>query len=325
MKKLKILITDPIHPDAILRLSHEGFEVVELSEEEKGQLPERIEPYHAIICRTSTVLDAPTFARAKNLSCIALASTGWDRIDIGEATRHNISVLGLPSHNKEIEPERDGNFVSTSEHAILLMLAALGDFYHANQSLKEGRWEKKFLVGHELADKTIGILGFGRIGSLVARRLKAFRPRLIAYDKFVSQEEADRYDVELVTLDELCKQSDIISIHMPKTPETTGMLGAREFGLMKDGVFIVNTARAAIMDESALIAALKSGRVRRAALDVFHDEPNGLNWDLIKMPNVIATPHIGGSTHEAWRRISLSATENVISFFNGEVHNKINI
>lgn len=324
-KNIKVIVTDPIHPDAILRLSGAGFEVVELPEEEKGLLPERIEPYHAVVCRTSTVLDSPTLARAKNLSCIALASTGWDRIDISEATRRNISILGLPSHNKEIEPERDGNFVSTSEHAILLMLAALGDFYHANQSMKEGRWEKKFLVGHELADKTVGLLGFGRIASLVARRLAGFRVHLIAYDKFVSQEKADEYGVELVPLDEFCRRSDIISIHMPKTPETVGLLGAREFGLMKDGTFLVNTARAAIMDEPALIESLKNGKIRRAALDVFHDEPRGLNWDLIKMPNVIATPHIGGSTHEAWRRISLSAVENVISFFNGIVRNKINV
>lgn len=324
-KNYKIIVTDSIHPDAILRLSQEGFEVTELPEEKKGQLLELIEPYHAIICRTSTILDAATLARATNLSCIALASTGFDRIDIDEATKRNISVLGLPSHNKEIEPERDGNFVSTAEHAILLMLAALGDFYHANQSMKEGRWEKKFLVGHELANKTVGLLGFGRIAGLVAHRLVGFRVRLMAYDKFVSQEKAHEYGVKLVPLDELCRQSDIISIHMPKTSDTAGMIGAREFALMKDGVFIVNTARAAIMDENALIAALKSGKVCRAALDVFHDEPRGLNWNLVRMPNVIATPHIGCSTHEAWRRISLSAADNVISFFNGNVRNKINI
>lgn len=324
-KPLRIIVTDPIHPDAIIRLSEAGFDVMELPEEEKARVAEYIEPHHAIVCRTSTVLDAPTLARAENLSCIALASTGWDRIDVEEATRRNISILGLPSHNKEIDPERDGNFVSTSEHTILLILAALGDFYHANQSMKEGRWEKKFLVGHELAGKTVGFLGFGRIASLVARRLANFRVNLIAYDKFVSQEKADEYGVKLVSLDEFCKQSDIITIHMPKTPETIGLLGAHEFSLMKDGVFIVNTARAAIMDEPVLIDALKSGKVARAALDVFHDEPNDLNWDLIRMPNVIATPHIGGSTHEAWRRISLSAVENVISFFKGEVRNKINI
>lgn len=324
-KNLKIIVTDPIHPDAVIRLKQAGFEVTELPEEEKSRVAEYIEPYHAVVCRTSTVFDAPTLARAKNLSCIAIASTGWDRIDVSEATRRDMSILGLPSHNKEIEPERDGNFVSTSEHTILLMLAALGDFYHANQSMKEGRWEKKFLVGHELANKTVGLLGFGRIASLVARRLAGFRVRVIAYDKFVSQEKADEYGVELVPLDELCRQSDIISIHMPKTPETIGILGAHEFTLMKEGVFIINTARAAIMDELAFIEALKNGKIKRAALDVFQDEPDGLNWDLIRMPNVIATPHIGGSTHEAWRRISLSAADNVIAFFNGKVQNKINI
>jgi len=324
-KNIKILITDPIHPDAVAQLTEEGFEVVELPEEKKEQLSECIEPYHAIICRTSTVLDEPTLARAKNLSCIAIASTGWDRIDTEAATKRDITVCGLPSHNKDIDPERDGNFVSTSEHAVLLILAALGDFYHAYQSMKEGRWEKKFLVGHELAGKTVGLLGFGRIAGLVARRLSGFRPRIIAHDKFVSAEQAKESGVELVSLDELCRQSDIISIHLPKTPETISMLGAKEFSLMREGVFIVNTARAAIMDEAALIENLKNGKVCRAALDVFHDEPTGLNWGLIRMPNVIATPHIGGSTHEAWQRISLSAANNVISFFRGEVKNKINL
>lgn len=325
MKKHKVIITDPIHPDAVIHLNQSGFETTELSEEERARLPEFIEPYNAVICRTSTVLDAPTLAKGKNLSCVAIASTGFDRIDLKAATEHNIAVMGLPSHNKDIDPEKDGNFVSTAEHATLLILAALGDFYHAYQSMKEHRWEKKFLVGHELAHKTVGILGLGRIGGLVARRLQGFRPRVIAYDAFVTQEQADKYGVELVSLEELCRLSDIITIHLPKTPETTGILGQQEFSLMKEGVFIINTARAALMNEEAFINALQTGKVKRAALDVFHDEPDNLNWDLIDMPNVIATPHIGGSTHEAWRRISLSAAENVISFFNGKVQNKINL
>lgn len=325
MKKPRIIITDPIHPEAIRRLSQEGLEVTELPEDEKGFLSKHIEDYQAILCRTSTVLDKPTLAKAKNLACIALASTGWDRIDIEEATRRGIAVLGLPSHNKDIDAERDGNFVSVAEHTILLILAILGDFYHANQSLKDGRWEKKLLIGQELAGKTVGLVGVGRIASLVARRLTNFRVNLIGYDKFVTSKQAREIGVELVSLDVLCKTSDIISIHMPKTTETIGMLGVREFSLMKNGVFIVNTARAAIMDESILIESLKNGKVLRAALDVFHNEPHGINWELIRMSNVISTPHIGGSTHEAWRRISLLASENAISFFRGDVRNRINI
>lgn len=232
--------------------------------------------------------------------------------------------MGLPSFNPNINPECDGNFVSTAEHTILLILAALGDFYHAYKSMKEERWEKKFLVGHELANKTVGLLGFGRIAGLVAHRLKPFKVRIIAYDKYVSKEKAKESGVELLSLNEFCRQSDIISIHIPKSKETESILGAHEFSLMKDGVFIINTARAAIMDELALIKALKSGKVRRAALDVFHDEPDGLNWNLVKMENVIATPHVGGSTHEAWRRISLSTADNIISFFRGNPQNVLN-
>ena len=324
IKTSKILVTDPIHPDAILRLTQEGFEVVELPEEKKGQLPDLIEPYHALICRTSTVLDTPTLSRATNLTCIALASTGFDRIDMEEATRRNVSVLGLPSYNIDIDPERDGNFVSTAEHAILLILASLGDFYHACQSMKEGRWEKKFLVGHELAHKTVGLLGLGRIATLVARRLSSFRVKIISYDPYVSKEKAEKLEVELVSEDDLYRQSDIISIHVPRTKETEGMVNAEKVALMKDGVFIVNTARAAIMDEKALINALRNKKVCRASIDVFHDEPNKINSNLVKLPNVIATPHIGGSTHEAWRRISLSAADNIISFFQGNIRNKLN-
>lgn len=321
-KNIKILVTDPIHPDAITRLTEEGFEVVELPEEKRSGLAKVVAPYNAIICRTSTVIDTAVFDAAKNLSCIAIASTGFDRIDMNESSKRGIAVMGLPSYNPDIDPERDGNFVSTAEHAVLLILAALGDFSHAYQSMKEGRWEKKHLVGNELASKTVGLLGFGRIAGLVARRLSGFRTRVIAYDPYASEAKARDYGVELVSLEEFLNQSDIISIHAPRTAETNKMLGKREFSLMKDGVFIINTARAAIMDEPVFIEALKSGKVKRAALDVFHDEPDHLNWDLIKMPNVIATPHIGGSTHEAWRRISLNAADNVIAFFRGkEVRN----
>jgi len=320
----KILVTDPIHPDAVLRLEEAGFDVTELPENKKSELADIVEPYHAIICRTSTTIGLKEFDAAKNLKCIALASTGFDRIDSKDASKRNIPILGLPSYNPDIDPERDGNFVSTAEHSVLLILAALGDFSHAYQSMKEGRWEKKFLIGNELANKTVGFLGFGRIAGLVAKRLKAFRVTMITYDPYISAERAKEFGVELVTLDELYKKSDIIDIHVPRTPETVGMVNDTAFSLMKDGVFIVNTARAAIIDESALFSALDSGKVRRVALDVFHDEPKGINQELIKHPSVIATPHIGGSTHEAWRRISLSAAENVISFFLGNVRNSLN-
>lgn len=320
-----VLITDPIHPDAVSRLKEAGFAVKELPEGGKGSLASVITPYGAVICRTSTVLDAAVFGSAKNLRCVAIASTGFDRIDLAEATRHGVAVCGLPSFNPDIDPERDGNFVSTAEHAILLILAALGDLYEAAHGLKDGRWEKKHLVGSELAHKTVGLLGVGRIATLVARRLAPFKVRLIGYDTYVPKEKAAAVGVELVPLDEFCRQADIISVHLPKTEETSGMMGEAQFALMKDGVFIVNTARAAILDEQALVRALESGKVKRAALDVFHDEPDGRNRELIALPNVIATPHIGGSTHEAWRRISLNAAENVIACSRGEERNRINV
>lgn len=320
----KVLITDPIHPDAVLRLQQAGLDVTELPDNQRSDLTKIISPYHAIICRTSTTIGPAEFTAAKNLGCIALASTGFDRIDEAEASKRNIPILGLPSHNSNIDPERDGNFVSTAEHTILLILATLGDFSQAYQSMKQGLWEKKFLVGNELADKTVGFFGFGRIAGLVAKRLKPFRVKMIAYDPYISTEKAASFNVELVSAEELYQRSDIIDIHAPRTHETKGAINAEAFKMMRDGVFIVNTARAAIMDESALIQALDSGKVKRAALDVFHDEPIGINHNLIKHPSIIATPHIGGSTHEAWRRISLSTADNIIAFFLGRIQNQLN-
>lgn len=325
----RILITDPIHPDAVTRLTEAGFDVTELPETERSQLLDTVAPYEAIICRTSTPITAEVFDRAPKLAVVAIASTGYDRIDIEEAKRRKVAVLGLPSFDPSIDPEHDGNFVSTAEHAILLILAALGDFYHAYQSMKDGRWEKKHLVGNELAGKTVGFFGFGRIATLVARRLKPFRVRLIAYDPYASSEKAVTEGVELVSFETFCREVDIISIHAPKTSETEGKLDQAAFDQMKDGVFIINTARSAIVDQSALVQALESGKVRRAAFDVFHDEPDGvhtgLSREIIQMQNVIATPHIGGSTHEAWRRISMRSAENIIAYFNGDVRNRINV
>lgn len=319
----KVLITDPVHPDAITRLRQEGYSVTELEDGEQDRLKDLIAPYHALVCRTSTTCDSDVFRNAPNLKAVAIASTGYDRIDTEEAKRHGVAVLGLPSFNQDIDPEKDGNFVSTAEHAMLLILSVLGDFYHAYESMKGGRWEKKFLVGNELANKTVGLFGFGRIATLVARRLKAFRVRVIAHDPYVAPEKAAREGVELVSFEDFCAQADLISIHAPRTPETEGKLDARAFSMMKDGVFIVNTARAIIINEADLIDALHSGKVKRVAMDVFHDEPNGVHQGmtrkLIEMPCVIATPHIGGSTHEAWRRISMTAAENVIAHLKGEV------
>lgn len=324
----RVLVTDPIHPDAITRLKEAGLSVTELPEDEKHRLHEVIEPYHAVVCRTSTTCDVSMLEKAPELSVIALASTGADRIDLAEAKKRNIAVLGLPSFNHDIDPEKDGNFVSTAEHAVLLILAALGDFYHAYQSMKEGRWEKKHLVGNELAHKTVGLFGFGRIATLVARRLAPFRVRLIAHDPYADPAKAAKEGVTLVSFEEFCQESDIISIHAPRTSETEGRIDRLAFALMKDGIFIVNTARFAIIEEEALMEALRSGKVKRAAFDVFRDEPDGVHTgasrELIEMPCVIATPHIGGSTHEAWRRISLSAAENVIAHFEGTTKNRLN-
>ena len=321
----KILVVDPIDRGAIAELEKNGFSVdIQLSPL-LSDLPKLVSQHNVLICRTNTKLSGDFFAEASHLDCVALASTGYDQIDIESAARHNVPILGLPSTNKNIDTRKHGNFISTAEHTMLLILAALGDFHNASTSLKSGEWEKSHFVGREAYQKTLGFIGFGRISKLVAARAHAFGMTTIAYDPYVSVEEMSEHDTEKVTLEELCSRSDIITIHAPKTPETISLLNEEAFKRMKKGVVLINVARAEIIDKEALMKALDDEIVFRAALDVFTNEPYEIEWDLIKHSKVIPTPHIGGSTEEAMRRISLSTAESIVNFLvHGDDSNLIN-
>lgn len=325
MRKNSVLITDPIHPEAIKLLKNSGFGVKYICEKSTHQLLATVERYDAIICRTSTKIDREMLDAAKNLKCIGVAATGWDHIDAEEATRRGVVLLGLPPGNKSVNPERQGSFLPTAEHTILCMLAAAGNFYPAVASLKQGKWERYNFVGTELYGKTLGIVGLGRVGGLVAKRAAAFGMNIIGYDPYASDDVAKNSNVKLVTLKRLCQKSDFITVHTHKTSETINLLDKKHFAYMKQGVIVINTARAAVINEQALVSALRSKKVRCAVLDVFENEPHGINMELVKLPNVLATPHIAGVTDEAWRRVSLQTAKDVIGYLKyGRTKNAIN-
>jgi D-3-phosphoglycerate dehydrogenase len=324
-KQNRVLVVDPIHDEAVKLLKDRGFLVDTQLFPDPKSLTLLLKDYDVLICRTNTKLNKQFFDEANNIQCVALASTGYDQIDLESATKNNTAVIGLPSENKEIDTKKHGNFVSTAEHTILLILAALGNFYEASNSMKEGKWDKPNFVGVEAYNKKLGLIGFGRIGKLVATRAHAFGMETIAYDPYVSMEEISDCGTTKVSLETLCEESDIISIHAPKTPETIGLLNEKMFDLMKTGVTIVNAARSEIIDKESLIKALDSNKVNRVALDVFNNEPHDIEWDLVKHKKVIPTPHIGGSTKEALQRISISTAHSLINFMiNGDQANLIN-
>ena len=328
MKKIKILITDPIDTTGVKMLEDNGYTITQKSDLNKEELLKIAGDYEAIICCSSTPIDREVMESAKKLKCIAITSTGWDTIDIKTADRLKIAVFGQPANSKGGDISREGSFTPTAEHTILFMLALAGDFYNTARVMKEGRWEKFGFAGTELLDKTLGIIGFGRIGQLVSQRAQAFGMKIIAYDRDGNDKSKNlqlTFPVAFVDLKTLCRQADFITIHLPKTAETIDMIGDRQLELMKKEVIIINAARGGIINEEALIKALKNNKIRAAGLDVFVSEGHDLNMDLISLPNVIATPHIAGVSSEGQRRRSVATAQNIISFFEkGDLNNLVN-
>lgn len=303
MKK-HILITDPIHPTVLNGLQKQ-FVVDQKIGLSKEQLLRIVGNYDALIGRTTTKLDAEVLRAGKNLTCIGVHATGWNHIDIEEATRLGITVLGFPSDNKQFKKDRlRGSFIGVAEHVLLSMLACAGDFYNTVAGMKAGKWEKYKFSGTELYGKTLGIVGLGRIGSLVAERARAFGMRVVAYHPRLSKQEAKRRGAELVSLKTLYRVSDFITVHVPQTVKTVGLINKKSFSEMKKGVVFINTARAAVVVEKDLIEALENGVVRMASIDVFEHSPKGVNQRLVRMKNVLATPHIAGISQEGLERVS---------------------
>jgi D-3-phosphoglycerate dehydrogenase len=304
---MRVLVSEAVGDSGLELLNVAGFDVdlgVGWSREE---LERRIGDYEGILIRSATKLDAGLIARATNLRVIARAGVGVDNIDVTAATHAGIVVANAPR----------SNIVTAAEHTMALLLALARNIPQAHGSLTAGRWDRKLYSGTEVMDKTLGIVGFGRIGQLVAQRARAFGMRVIAYDPYVAAERYQNTGVEKMdTSDALYELADFITIHLPTTPETEGWLDAEAFSKMRDGVRILNVARGTLIVDEDLQAALDSGKVAGAALDVFHSEPI-TEHPLFEYPNVIVTPHLGASTAEATDRAGYQAAEQVVAALQG--------
>ncbi len=312
---MKVLVTDPILPEGLDILRKAGLEVEERIGLPTEELKEAIREADGIIIRSGTKLTAEIIEAAERLKVIARAGTGLDNVDLEAANRKGIVVMNCPG----------GNTNSAAEHTLALMLALARNIPQAMASLKAGRWERKKFMGRELMGKTLGIIGLGRIGSVVAERALGLKMKVLAYDPFVTPERASEMGVELVSLDELYARSDLITIHVPLTKETYHLINAESLAKMKDGVLLINCARGGIVDERALYEALKSGKVAGAALDVFEKEPPDPEHPLLKMENFVCTPHLGASTLEAQKNVALAVASQVVDYLvHGVVRNAVN-
>jgi D-3-phosphoglycerate dehydrogenase len=307
-ERLKVLVKEKIG-DSGVALLREHFDVdlgLDWSDEE---LLERIGAYHGILIRSATKLTEPLIERATNMRAIGRAGVGVDNVDVDAATKRGIIVANAPQ----------SNVVTAAEHTMALLLALARNIPQAYMSLISGKWERSKFSGVELYEKTLGIVGFGRIGQLVAARARGFQMRVIAFDPFVSAERYRELGVEKAPDSEaIYAQADFITIHLPKTPETQNWLNAEAFTQMRKGVRILNVARGGLIDEDALKEALDSGQVGGAALDVFPSEPT-TEHPLFGYPNVIVTPHLGASTAEATDRAGYQSAEQVVAALTGGV------
>ena len=273
--------------------------------EPEGDLAAIIGRYEGIIIRSGTKLTADLIGQATNLKVIGRAGVGVDNVDVEAATRRGIVVANAP----------ESNVVSAAEHTIGLLVALARNIPQAHAALKQGRWERAEWGGVELAEKTLGVLGFGRIGQQVARRAVGLQMRVLAYDPFVSADRFKELGVESDSLDGVLARADFLTLHLPSNDETRGVINAGAIAKMKDGVRIVNAARGELIDEAALLDALRSGKVAAAALDVFATEP--YSGPLTDQPNVVVTPHLAASTDEAQDRAGVIVAEQVVAALNG--------
>lgn len=304
---MKILVADQL-ADAGIELLAERHDVDVRTGLSKDELLTTVAPYHAIIVRSATYLDAEVIAAASELKVIARAGVGLDNIDVEAATRHGVMVLNAPQ----------SNIVSAAEHTVALLLSLARNIPQAHSALVAGRWERSKWEGTELQNKTLGVLGLGRIGSLVAQRCHAFGMRLIAYDPYLAPDRASRLGVELLpTVEDVLARADFLTIHLPKTAETQGLINAERLATMKPSARLLNVARGGLVDEQALADALANGVIAGAAIDVFANEPV-TDSPLFGLPNAIVTPHLGASTSEAQDRAGTQVAEFVDLALAGE-------
>ncbi len=305
---MKVLVTEKLAERGIELLRRE-FEVDVLLGLSPGELLERIGPYDGLIVRSATKVTAEVIERAENLKAIGRAGIGVDNIDIEAATKRGILVANAP----------ESNTVAAAEHTLGLMLAVARRIPAADASLRRGEWNRSAFKGVEVAEKTLGLVGLGHVGSIVARGALGMGMRVLAYDPYVSEERMRSMNVERAgSLEEIFSESDFVSLHVPRTPQTTGMVDEEALSRMKPTAYLINVARGGIVDETALYNALKQGEIAGAALDVFAEEPT-TDSPLFALPNVVVTPHLGASTAEAQDRAGVTAAEQVAAALKGEV------
>jgi len=301
----RILVTDPLADEGLAIL--EEFGDVEVSPDlSEDELVQAIVGADALVVRSGTQVTERVIRAADSLQIIARAGVGVDNIDVSAATARGILVVNCPA----------GNTVAAAEHAIAMLLAAARNIPQAHAALKDGRWDRKRFMGRQVADKTLGIIGLGRIGSEVARRARGLQMVVLAYDPYVSAQRAEDLGAQMCTLEELLQQADFVTIHTALTEETRGMIGAEQLALMKPQAIIINCARGGIISETALLDALSSGQLAGAALDVFAEGSNP-NPDLVALENVVVTPHLGASTSEAQVSVAVDAARQVVAVLSG--------
>ena len=313
----KVLVSDKLSETAVKIFSDKGIEVDFLPDvgKDKLELLKIIGKYDGLAIRSATKATEKIINNADNLKVIGRAGIGVDNVDLAAASRKGVIVMNTPF----------GNSITTAEHAISLMMAVARQIPAASVSTQAGKWEKSRFMGVELTNKTLGLIGCGNIGSIVADRAKGLKMKVLAYDPFLSEERAQKLGVTKVELDELFPKADFITLHVPLTDKTRKIIDANAIALMKPGVRIVNCARGGLVDETALAEALKAGHVAGAGFDVFEVEP-AVDSPLFNLPNVVCTPHLGAATTEAQENVALQVAEQMSDYLlNGAVTNAINM
>ena len=313
--KLKVLIADKMSDAAIDRFYKNSIATTLATDADAQELTRIIGEFHGLAVRSRTQVTPELLRHAHALRVIGRAGIGVDNIDVPSATRAGIVVMNTP----------DGNAVTTAEHTLAMMFSLARHIPAANASTQKGAWEKSKFVGMELAEKTLGVVGCGKIGSIVATRALALNLQVIAHDPFLSEQRALSLGIEKVSLEELLERSHIITLHVPSSPQTDGMISADTIAKMRPGVHIINCARGTLINEADLAAALVSGQVGGAAIDVFSTEPARENV-LFGVPNVVATPHLGASTGEAQEKVAVQLADQMSAFLQKNVvTNAVNV
>ena len=307
MSKPVVLIAEELSPATIAVLG-EQFEIRHCDGANRTELLSNLAPANAVLIRSATKMDAEAIAAAPDLKIIARAGVGLDNVDVPAATAAGVLVVNAPT----------SNIVSAAELAVSLLLAVARNVVPANLALKNGQWKRSQFGGVELQGKTVGIIGMGKIGMLVAQRLAGFDMKFVAYDPYVTTAPSGGPEIKMVSLDELLAASDFVTIHIPKTPETAGLIDSAALAKMKPTAFVINAARGGVLDEDALFDALKSGTIAGAGLDVYATEPC-TDSPLFALDNVVATPHLGASTEEAQEKAGVAVAESVVAAFAGNV------